>query len=152
MNYKIIRINKDTIELGDENHNISSYSKDCLSYNNPRVGDDVVIYKSIEDGETTIVIARGGDTGLPVQASGYYAKETSMNKHIFVWVGAFLFGCFGVDRFMRCQIALGIIKILTFGCAGIWTLIDWIIALVKCYGSAFSNTDEVTFINGSYGR
>ncbi|MBS9336388.1 NINE protein [Fructobacillus papyrifericola] len=45
--------------------------------------------------------------------------EKTMNKHVFVWVGAFLFGLFGVDRFMRGQIGIGILKLVieagTFG-------------------------------------
>ena len=88
-----------------------------------------------------------------VNNSGYQAKETKINKHVFVWVGAFLFGGFGVDRFMRGQIGLGICKIL-FGwlTLGIWELVDFIIALVKVYGSAFGSVDDVTFINGKYAK
>ncbi|MDR0550418.1 MAG: TM2 domain-containing protein [Spirochaetaceae bacterium] len=66
-------------------------------------------------------------------------KERRINKHVFIWVGTFLFGWLGVDRFMRGQVFLGILKMITFGCLGIWALIDWIIALTKLgkYGSDF---------------
>lgn len=81
------------------------------------------------------------------------AKEKRINKHVFVWVGTFLFGGLGVDRFMRGQIGLGILKLITLGLLGVWSLIDWIVALTKAYGStAFGNDDEVVFINGKYGR
>jgi len=55
--------------------------------------------------------------------------EKRINKHVFTWVGCFLFGYLGVDRFMRGQILFGILKI--FDASGLWTLIDWIIALTK---------------------
>lgn len=80
------------------------------------------------------------------------AVVKTMNKHLFVWLGSFLFGELGVDRFMRGQIGLGILKLLTVGGLTIWCLVDFIIALVKVYGSAFADTEEVTFVNGKYAK
>ena len=57
--------------------------------------------------------------------------EKRVNKHVFTWVGSFLFGGLGVDRFLRGQVGLGILKLITLGGAGVWALIDWIIALTK---------------------
>ena len=57
--------------------------------------------------------------------------EKRVNKHVYTWVGSFLFGGLGVDRFLRGQIGLGILKIITIGGVGFWSLIDWIIALTK---------------------
>lgn len=81
------------------------------------------------------------------------AKEKRVNKNIFVWVFAFLLGCFGVDRFVRGQVGLGILKILTLDCFGIWWTVDFIIALVKAYSSNhFGDEKEMLFINGKYAR
>ena len=76
--------------------------------------------------------------------------EKKVNKNVFVWVGTFLFGGLGVDRFMRGQIGLGIVKLLTVGGCGVWVLIDWIIALSKAYGAAYKDSDEITFVGGKY--
>ena len=57
--------------------------------------------------------------------------EKRIDKHVFTWVGTFLFGGFGVDRFMRGQVGFRILKLITVGGTGIWALIDWIIALTK---------------------
>ena len=78
--------------------------------------------------------------------------EKRIEKNIFVWVFCFLLGGLGVDRFVRGQVGLGILKIVV--CVflvemdlpfGIWATVDWIIAMVKAYGSAFKNDDCVRF-------
>lgn len=69
-----------------------------------------------------------------------------INKHIFVWVCSFLVGYLGVDRFVRGQIGLGICKLLFNTLTlGIWSLVDFIIALVNAYGSNFGETEYLTF-------
>ena len=70
--------------------------------------------------------------------------EKRINKHVFTWVGCFLFGYLGVDRFMRGQIGFGILKI--FDITGLWTMIDWIIALTKLG----SYDKDFTFNNGNW--
>jgi TM2 domain-containing membrane protein YozV len=57
--------------------------------------------------------------------------EKRINKHVYTWVGAFGFGGLDVDRFMRGQMGLGVLKLITFGGFGFWSFIDWIIALTK---------------------
>jgi len=72
--------------------------------------------------------------------------EKRIDKHVFTWVGCFLFGTLGVDRFIRGQIGLGILKLITIGGFGLWGLIDWIIALTKLG----QYEKDFVFVNGGY--
>lgn len=67
------------------------------------------------------------------------------NKHLFTWLFTLFLGAYGVDRFLRGQIGLGILKLITAGGIGWWLLIDLIIAIVKSYGSGFGNQEELIF-------
>ena len=66
------------------------------------------------------------------------SNNKEINKHLFVWVFAFLLGGLGVDRFLRGQIGVGICKLLfNWMTLGIWELVDFIIAAIKAYGGAY---------------
>jgi hypothetical protein len=47
-------------------------------------------------------------------------------------------GSFGVDRFMLGDVGLGIVKLLTFGGCGIWTIIDWFLIQQKTRETNFN--------------
>jgi TM2 domain-containing membrane protein YozV len=159
---KIVKIEGSNVLIGMDDMDIVTVPIANINYDNPQIGDIVDVFKN-ED--RTIVVKSGNnnaDSGSNASAnisgtpsnnqSMYVAREKHINKHIFVWIGTFLFPGFGVDRFMRGQIGLGILKILTAAGLGIWALVDFIIALVKVYGNAFGHDDEVVFINGKYAR
>lgn len=49
-----------------------------------------------------------------------YAKDPTVLLIISV-----LLGSLGIDRFMLGDIGIGILKLLTLGCCGILTIVDW---------------------------
>lgn len=152
---EILSINGAEVKIGMEGGKVVTVPIASLQFANPQVGDQVEVY---QDGKEFIV----KKTGTACSSDDGDGKR--VNKHVFVWVGTFLFGGFGVDRFMRGQTGLGVFKLLLtlFGwiplgigtCAvWVWVLIDWIVAMTKAYGSAYHNTEEITFdANGHYTR
>ncbi len=82
---------------------------------------------------------------LPIKAKG---KRVCW-KHIFV-LSTFLFGLFGIDRFVRGQYGLGVIKFLTGGGLLIWACTDFFIAAKKAYGAEYRGIEYFTFVDGNY--
>jgi TM2 domain-containing membrane protein YozV len=66
-------------------------------------------------------------TDLPASGS---LRISDKSKDILVLLSAF-FGTFGIDRFYRGQIGLGVLKLVTFGGCGIWALVDHLIYLLS---------------------
>ncbi|MCL1846263.1 MAG: TM2 domain-containing protein [Defluviitaleaceae bacterium] len=72
--------------------------------------------------------------------------EKRINKVTFLLITFFL-GYFGVDRFMRGQVGIGIVKLITCGGLGIWDLIDFVIAITKM--SKYEGDDYI-FVDGQW--
>lgn len=153
---EIINIADGEITVGKADGTAVKVPAANVKYANPTIGDKVKVFEL--DGQQIVskddAVSSDFTDSINKVANSVNiinAKETKMNKHIFVWIGAFLFGNIGVDRFMRGQIGVGICKLLfNWLTLGIWALVDWIIALTKVYGSTYNGTEDVTFINGKY--
>lgn len=154
---QIIQIEEDKVVIGHPDGNMETVSRDSLNFE-PSIGDKVRIFKDDEN----VIVHQDKDikpeapqqviVNNTIKPAEYPANEKHINKHVFTWVCAFLFGGFGVDRFCRGQIGLGILKIITFSGAGIWALVDFIIACVKSYGGSFGNQEDLVFINKKYAK
>ena len=72
--------------------------------------------------------------------------EKRVSKVLYIVVGSWIFGFFGVDRFMRGQVGLGILKIVTGGAFSVWYFIDLIIGLTKL--GSYEN--EFIFVDGKW--
>ncbi|MDO4398852.1 MAG: TM2 domain-containing protein [Candidatus Saccharibacteria bacterium] len=137
---QILKIDSSEVKIGTNDGKVITVPISSIAYPDPRENDTVNVY---QDGKNYIIKKANPTSGI-YQEDGGGGKK--INKHLFVWVGTFLFGGLGVDRFLRGQIGVGICKLLfSWLTLGIWELVDWIIALTKAYGSAYGSVEEITF-------
>lgn len=152
---EILSIKGAEVKIGEEDGKVVTVPIASLQFANPQIGDKVDVYR---DGKDFIVKKSDGACDSD---DGAVEGGRTVNKHVFVWVGNFLFGGFGVDRFMRGQVGLGIFKLLLStigwitiigGIAGyIWVLVDWINSMIKAYGGAYGSVENLSFDeNGNY--
>lgn len=66
---------------------------------------------------------------------------------VLLIVSIFL-GYLGVDRFLLGDVTMGLLKLLTCGGCGIWTIIDWILIMDKTKRRNFNKVIEL--ICGNY--
>ena len=80
-----------------------------------------------------------------------YGHVMSYNKHLFTWLFSFFLGVYGVDRFLRGQIGLGILKLFTGGGFGFLYMYDLIVAIYKSYAGEYREMDDLLFdANGNF--
>lgn len=59
-----------------------------------------------------------------VESQSYY-------KPTLMLIISILGGSLGIDRFMLGEVGLGVLKLITCGGCGIWTIIDWFLVMDK---------------------
>lgn len=57
--------------------------------------------------------------------AAFAAMSVKLKNPTLTTVMAVFFGGWGVDRFINGDIGMGVLKILTAGCCGVLTIIDW---------------------------
>lgn len=58
-------------------------------------------------------------------------QELQLKDPTILLVLSLFFGTYGVDRFLLKETGLGVVKLLTCGGCGIWTIIDWFLIMNK---------------------
>lgn len=60
-----------------------------------------------------------------------YLSYVELQKPTVNLIISLLLGALGIDRFMIGDIGLGVLKLLTVGCCGVMTIIDWFLIMGK---------------------
>jgi TM2 domain-containing membrane protein YozV len=65
--------------------------------------------------------------------TGNKAPDVSPRSRLAVLLLCWFFGIFGAHRFYVGKVGTGVVQLLTLGCLGIWTLVDFIMIIVGAF-------------------
>ncbi len=63
--------------------------------------------------------------------------------HIVVLLISIFLGQFGIDRFYIGDTAMGVLKLITCGGCGIWTIIDWFLIMGNTKNKNYNKINEI---------
>lgn len=115
---QIVGLKGNQVSIGTDDGKIVDVPIAALQFANPQVGEEV---KFFQNDKNTIVMR-------PDDSATEGAKKSDKVAYLLF---TFFLGAVGVHRFIRGQVGVGILYILTFGACGVAVLIDFIIALTK---------------------
>lgn len=157
MTGQILKIEDGKVTIGVDDGRMILIPIADVTYLGPKAGDRVRLYRNGNRyAASKIEKSDNGyyQTQQRNQGASYYGTSRQdvkiYNKHFFTWVCTAFLGGIGIDRFLRGQIAAGLLKLFTVGGFGLWWLIDFVIALGKAYGGSYRGIDDFTFLDGKY--
>lgn len=140
---EILEIINSQVKIGEDGGKVLALPIDAIRYPNPGVGDQVKIYRDGDEAYVVQVNSQGSSTDHDS------AGSRRVNKILYVLLTTF-FAPFGVQRFIRGQVGLGLFMLLVgwWITLGVWPLVDFIISLVKL--SSYPGDDYVFDSNGRW--
>ena len=73
-----------------------------------------------------------------------YVQSLNIKDPTIMLVISLVGGSLGVDRFIMGDVGLGILKLITCGGAGIWTIVDWFLVMGKTREMNFQKLIQIT--------
>lgn len=59
----------------------------------------------------------------------FYLETTNLKDPTTMLIISLIGGHFGIDRFIMGDVGLGVLKLITCGGLGIWTIVDWFMVM-----------------------
>lgn len=72
-------------------------------------------------------------------------QMTEKKDPIILLLVSLFVGSFGVDRFLLGQVGLGVVKLITCGGFGVWTIVDWILIMGEAKKLNLASFNQIVY-------